>query len=150
MVWLGLVTAVVFFLATGAVAYFNFQTLKADSASSYTVVTRLLGLHNKEGLLDHVGFTSTITNEERSALTRKLQALEASPGFTGRAPGGPSRWSTERSGAWKPLRPELVVEVRYDHVTSDQFRHGTKLLRWRPDKPPQGGVRAKFRTAWVC
>ena len=97
----------------------------------------LLGLHNKEGLLDHVGFTSTITNEERSALTRKLHALEAPPGFTGRAPGGPSRWSTERSGAWKPLRPELVVEVRYDHVTSDRFRHGTKLLRWRLDKRPQ-------------
>jgi ATP-dependent DNA ligase len=97
----------------------------------------LLGLYNAQGLLDHVGFTSTIANDERSALTRKLRALQASPGFTGKAPGGTSRWSTERSGEWEPLRPELVVEVRYDHVTGDRFRHGTKLLRFRPDKAPR-------------
>jgi ATP-dependent DNA ligase len=97
----------------------------------------LLGLYNAQGLLDHVGFTSTIANDERQALTRKLRALQAAPGFTGKAPGGPSRWSTERSGEWEPLRPELVVEVRYDHVTSDRFRHGTKLLRFRPDKSPR-------------
>jgi ATP-dependent DNA ligase len=97
----------------------------------------LLGLYNPQGLLDHVGFTSTIANDERPALTRKLRALQAPPGFTGKAPGGPSRWSTERSGEWEPLRPELVVEVRYDHVTGDRFRHGTKLLRFRPDKPPR-------------
>jgi ATP-dependent DNA ligase len=97
----------------------------------------LLGLYNPQGLLDHVGFTSTIANDERPALTRKLHALQASPGFTGKAPGGPSRWSTERSAEWEPLRPELVVEVRYDHVTGDRFRHGTKLLRFRPDKPPR-------------
>jgi ATP-dependent DNA ligase len=95
----------------------------------------LLGLYNPQGLLDHVGFTSTIANEERPELTRRLRALQAPPGFTGRAPGGHSRWSTERSGEWEPLRPELVVEVRYDHVTGDRFRHGTKLLRFRPDKP---------------
>jgi ATP-dependent DNA ligase len=95
----------------------------------------LLGLYNQEGLLDHVGFTSTIANDERPALTRKLRALRAPPGFTGAAPGGPSRWSTERSSEWEPLRPELVVEVRYDHVTGGRFRHGTKLLRWRADKP---------------
>jgi ATP-dependent DNA ligase len=97
----------------------------------------LLGLYNAQGLLDHVGFTSTIANTERAALTRKLQALQASPGFTGKAPGGPSRWSTERSGEWEPLKPELVVEVRYDHVTSERFRHGTKLMRFRPDKAPR-------------
>ena len=97
----------------------------------------LLGLYNAQGLLDHVGFTSTIANEERAALTQRLRALKASPGFTGKSPGGPSRWSTERSGEWEPLRPELVVEVRYDHVTGDRFRHGTKLLRFRPDKPPR-------------
>jgi ATP-dependent DNA ligase len=95
----------------------------------------LLGLYNAQGLLDHVGFTSTIANEERPALTQKLRALQAPPGFTGRAPGGPSRWSTERTGEWEPLPPELVVEVRYDHVTGDRFRHGTRLLRFRPDKP---------------
>jgi ATP-dependent DNA ligase len=97
----------------------------------------LLGLYNAQGLLDHVGFTSTIAKDEREALTRKLRVLQAGPGFTGKAPGGPSRWSTERSGEWEPLKPELVVEVRYDHVTSDRFRHGTKLLRFRPDKAPR-------------
>src|SRR3954463_12651135 len=55
----------------------------------------------------------------------------------GGAPGGPSRWSTERTGEWEPLRPELVVEVRYDHVSGSRFRHGTKLIRFRPDKAPQ-------------
>ncbi len=97
----------------------------------------LLGLYDGEGLLDHVGFTSTIANGERAELTRKLEALKASRSFTGRAPGGPSRWSTERSGDWQAVRPELVVEVRYDHVPSERFRHGTKLLRWRPDKSPK-------------
>jgi ATP-dependent DNA ligase len=97
----------------------------------------LLGLYDDRGLLDHVGFTSTISDAERPALTKRLEALSAPPGFTGDAPGGPSRWSTERSAQWTPLRPELVVEVRYDHVTGDRFRHGTKLLRWRPDKAPR-------------
>jgi ATP-dependent DNA ligase len=104
-------------------------------SQSPEVGSLLLGLHNAQGLLDHVGFTSTIVNAERLALTQKLRALGAPPGFTGRAPGGQSRWSTERSGEWEPLRPELVVEVRYDHVTGGRFRHGTKLLRFRPDKP---------------
>ncbi|MER8374302.1 ATP-dependent DNA ligase [Mesorhizobium sp. M1406] len=106
-------------------------------AGSRDVGSLLLGLYNDDGKLDHVGFTSTIGNNDRAALTRRLEGLRAEPGFTGKAPGGPSRWSTERSGEWEPLRPELVVEVRFDHVTSDRFRHGTKLLRWRPDKAPR-------------
>ena len=97
----------------------------------------LLGLYDSQGRLDHVGFTSTISNAARPELTRRLEGLRESPGFTGNAPGGPSRWSTERSAAWEPLRPELVVEVRFDHVTNNRFRHGTKLLRWRPDKAPR-------------
>ena len=97
----------------------------------------LLGLYNADGRLDHVGFTATIADDERECLTRRLEALIEKPGFTGKAPGGPSRWSTERSGKWEPLRPELVVEVRYDHVSGDRFRHGTTLLRWRPDKSPR-------------
>jgi ATP-dependent DNA ligase len=105
--------------------------------NSPEVGSLLLGLFDAQGRLDHVGFTSTIAKDERRALTHKLRALRAPPGFTGRAPGGPSRWSTERSGEWEPLRPELVVEVRYDHVTGDRFRHGARLLRWRPDKPPR-------------
>jgi ATP-dependent DNA ligase len=96
----------------------------------------LLGLFDADGLLHHVGFTSTIYDAEREDLTARLEALKGPPGFTGRAPGGPSRWATERTGEWEPLRHELVVEVRYDHVTGDRFRHGTKLLRWRPDKAP--------------
>jgi ATP-dependent DNA ligase len=106
-------------------------------SGSLEVGSLLLGLYNPQGQLDHVGFTSTIANDERPVLTRKLRALQASPGFTGKVPGGPSRWSTERSAEWEPLRPELVVEVRYDHVTGDRFRHGIKLLRFRPDKPPR-------------
>ena len=96
----------------------------------------LLGLYNKDGTLDHVGFTATISDRERAALTKQLEALIEPPGFTGNAPGGPSRWATDRSGDWEPLRHELVVEVRYDHVTGNRFRHGTKFLRWRPDKAP--------------
>jgi ATP-dependent DNA ligase len=97
----------------------------------------LLGLYDDEGLLDHVGFTSAIPASEKPALTKKLESLRKAPGFTGRAPGGPSRWSTERSGEWEPLAPKLVVEVQYDHFTGGRFRHGTRLLRWRPDKQPR-------------
>jgi ATP-dependent DNA ligase len=97
----------------------------------------LLGLYDSEGVLHHVGFTSNIAASERAALTRKLEALVAPPGFTGRAPGGPSRWSSERSGEWQPLAPKLVVEVQYDHWSGERFRHGTKFLRWRPDKSPR-------------
>jgi ATP-dependent DNA ligase len=97
----------------------------------------LLGLYDGEGLLHHVGFTSAIPAKERPGLTKKLEALIEPPGFTGNAPGGLSRWATERSAAWKPLKPELVVEVRYDQVTGRRFRHGTALLRWRPDKAPE-------------
>jgi len=105
----------------------------------------LLGLYDDEGKLDHVGFTSTIADRERADLTRKLEALRHAPGFTGNAPGGPSRWSTDRSAAWEPLQPALVVEVRFDQVTGHRFRHGTKLLRWRPDKAPQQCTFAQLR-----
>jgi ATP-dependent DNA ligase len=97
----------------------------------------LLGLYDEDGLLHHVGFTSTIKREDKPALTKKLKALIAPPGFTGNAPGGPSRWSTERSGEWEPLKTKLVVEVCYDHFSGGRFRHGTRLLRWRPDKAPR-------------
>jgi ATP-dependent DNA ligase len=97
----------------------------------------LLGLYNPRGLLDHVGFTSSIQNKERLALTAKLEKLIKPPGFTGKAPGGPSRWSTKRSSEWQPLAPRLVVEVQFDHFTGGRFRHGTKLLRWRPEKAPK-------------
>ncbi|MGE5562949.1 MAG: ATP-dependent DNA ligase [Bacillota bacterium] len=97
----------------------------------------LLGLYDDRGLLNHVGFTSAIPAKDRAALTEKLEKLIQPPGFTGSAPGGPSRWNTERSMAWEPLKPVLVVEVRYDQITSGRFRHGTGFLRWRPDKDPK-------------
>jgi ATP-dependent DNA ligase len=97
----------------------------------------LLGLYDDQGLLNHVGFTSAIPAKERPRLTKDLEALVEPPGFTGSAPGGPSRWNTERSMAWQPLKPVLVVEVRYDQVTGRRFRHGTGFVRWRPDKDPK-------------
>jgi ATP-dependent DNA ligase len=97
----------------------------------------LLGLYDDAGLLHHVGFTSAFKKEEKLALTKKFEALKQPPGFTGNAPGGPSRWSTERSGKWEPVDPKIVVEVTYDHFTGARFRHGTKIVRWRKDKAPR-------------
>lgn len=96
----------------------------------------LLGLYDNQGLLNHVGFTSSIHASDRERITRDLEAVRKPPGFTGRAPGGPSRWSTTRSTEWEPLDPVYVIEVQYDHYAGGRFRHGTKLLRWRPDKAP--------------
>lgn len=95
----------------------------------------LLGLYDEAGRLHHVGFTSGLSAAGKPALTRRLEALRGE-GFTGDRPGGPSRWSTERSAEWVPLRPELVVEVSFDHATAGRFRHGTRLVRFRPDKAP--------------
>ena len=96
----------------------------------------LLGLYDDAGLLNHVGFTSGLAADEKPALTERLEGLRGGGGFTGRAPGGPSRWATERSSEWEPVRPELVVELGFDHVGSGRFRHGTRLVRFRPDKAP--------------
>ena len=94
----------------------------------------LLGLYDEDGLLHHVGFISGFKASERRALTEKFERLRKPPGFTGNAPGGPSRWSTERTGEWQPVAPKIVVEIAYDHFTGGRFRHGTRFLRWRPDK----------------
>ncbi len=97
----------------------------------------LLGLFDENGKLNHVGFSSSFSREERQELKAILKPYEGGTGFTGNSPGGPSRWSTERSGEWTPLAPKLVCEVRYDHFSGGRFRHGTKFLRWRPDKKPK-------------
>ena len=97
----------------------------------------LLGLYNSEGLLDHVGFTSSFNATQRRDLRRVVEPLVGPRGFTGRAPGGPSRWSTKRSSEWQPLRPKLVCEVTYDHFSGGRFRHGTTFVRWRPEKKPE-------------
>jgi ATP-dependent DNA ligase len=107
------------------------------SAGTKVVGSLLLGLFDEEGLLHHVGFTSSMAVADRPALTKKLEKLVQPPGFTGSAPGGPSRWNRGREKVWRPLKPKLVVEVSFDHVTGRRFRHGTKLLRWRPDKAPE-------------
>ena len=107
------------------------------AAKNAEVASLLLGLYNADGKLDHVGFTSAIPAAERPALTAILEKLAGGSGFTGNAPGGPSRWNRGREVPWQPLKPELVVEVRYDQVTGRRFRHGTGFVRWRPDKDPR-------------
>jgi ATP-dependent DNA ligase len=107
------------------------------ASKGHQVGSLLLGLYDKQNLLNHVGFCAGFKAAELAGLTRKLKRLVGRPGFTGRAPGGPSRWSTKRSQEWKPLKTRLVVEVGFDHVSGNRFRHGTKFIRWRPDKSPQ-------------
>lgn len=96
----------------------------------------LLGLYDAEGQLHHVGYCSSIPDRDKPDWTSELEGLAGGEGFSGDKPGGPSRWARERSAEWIPVRPELVVEVLYDQVTAGRFRHGTKLLRRRPDKAP--------------
>jgi ATP-dependent DNA ligase len=114
---------------------FRYATNKI--ANRKVVGSLLLGLYDDEGLLHHVGFTSAIKQADKPALTKRLEPLIAPTGFTGNAPGGPSRWSTERSAKWCPLKPKLVIEICYDHFSGERFRHGTSILRWRPDKAPR-------------
>jgi ATP-dependent DNA ligase len=103
---------------------------------THVIGSLLLGLYDEEGLLHHVGFTSTFQAAERKMIAARLKPFIEKPGFTGRAPGGKSRWSTRRTDQWHPLRPHFVVEVQYDHFSGGRFRHGTKFLRWRPDIAP--------------
>ncbi len=104
------------------------------SGNTGAIGSLLLGLYNDAGQLDHVGFAASFTAAERAQLKDIVEPLKGGAGFSGRSPGGPSRWSTERTGEWERLKPTLVCEVRYDHFSGGRFRHGTKLLRWRPDK----------------
>jgi ATP-dependent DNA ligase len=107
------------------------------ASSGKQIGSLLLGLYNDDGKLNHVGFVALGKSFATSALRSKLERLIGEPGFTGKAPGGPSRWTTKRSTEWQPLKPKLVVEVQYDHFSGGRFRHGTKFLRWRPDKAPK-------------
>jgi ATP-dependent DNA ligase len=97
----------------------------------------LLGLYDDEGRLVHIGHSSSIRKEDRDELTRQLEALRGDNPFEVRVPGGPSRWATEKSGQWEAVRPELVCEVEYDYFSQGRFRHGSKFLRWRPEKRPR-------------
>jgi len=113
----------------------------------------LLGLFDDAGTLHHVGITSSFTWDRRAALVAELEPLRAnavdghpwgdwaewaaSAEASGqRVPGATSRWNRGKDLSWEPLRPERVVEVAYDHLQGDRFRHGTTFKRWRPDKPP--------------
>ncbi len=104
--------------------------------NSKVVGSLLLGLYDSEGELHHVGFTSGMAGIDKKALTKQLEDLATEKSFTKNLPGGPSRWSTARSVEWQPIKPELVLEVQFDHLTNGRFRHGTRILRWRPDKAP--------------
>jgi hypothetical protein len=86
-------------------------------------------------LLHHVGFTSAVAEIDRAELTRRLEGLIEPPALPARRREA-SRWSDGRESEWYPLKPALVVEVRFDQVTGDRFRHGAGLVRWRPDKAP--------------
>lgn len=103
----------------------------------------LLGLYNDQGKLDHIGFSSSFSREERKKLKPILKPLIAAEsgrnaGFSGKAPGGPSRWTrADRNTEWIPLQHKLVGEFQYDHFSGGRFRHGTKFLRWRPEKAPK-------------
>ncbi len=110
----------------------------AKGGKGRQVGSLLLGLYGDDGLLHHVGFTGSMPADVRREASAKLLPLRDPPGFTGHAPGGPSRWRREGSGDWEPVRPETVVEVQYDHFSGGRFRHGTRFLRWRPDKAPGG------------
>ena len=97
----------------------------------------LLGLYNDAGELDHVGFSASFAADARKKLKPIVEPLEGGEGFTGKAPGGPSRWNHGVEKEWFRLEPKLVCEVQFDHFSQGRFRHGTKFLRWRPDKAPK-------------
>jgi len=104
--------------------------------SSPIMASLLLGLYGDDERLHHVGFCSSFSAAERASWTELLAPLVGGEGFSGAAPGGPSRWANARSTEWVPLAPRLVIEVGYDQVTGGRFRHGTRFLRRRPDKSP--------------
>ena len=97
-----------------------------------TVGSFILGLHDDEGRLRPVGHTSGFSAKEKRELPAKLAPYETGK----RGMGDPSRWANDRELEWIELRPELVVEVTFDHTSNDRIRHGTKLARWREDKAP--------------
>ncbi|MXO74921.1 ATP-dependent DNA ligase [Altererythrobacter aerius] len=101
------------------------------------IASLLLGLYDEAGLLHQVGYSSSFAAAARMEMFDRLAPLEGASAFTGKAPGGASRWTKPgKSTAWTPLEPRLVAEVAYDQVTGDRFRHGTTFRRWRPDKAP--------------
>jgi ATP-dependent DNA ligase len=97
-----------------------------------TVGSLILGLYDEAGKLHVVGHSSGLRASEKRALIERLAPYETGH----RGHGDPSRWKSEKELEWISLRPELVVEVTFDHTSGGRIRHGTKILRWRDDKPP--------------
>lgn len=100
----------------------------------------LLGLYNPEGNLHFMGHTSGLSDQERIDLLPVLEQMRTGESFGGdgtRAPGSVNRWTGQRSMDWIPITPTLVVQISYDHLQGDRFRHATRLERWRPDKDPR-------------
>jgi ATP-dependent DNA ligase len=97
-----------------------------------TVGSFILGLYTPDGTLQPVGHTSGFSAREKRELPARLAPYETGQ----RGMGDPSRWANDRELEWIELRPELVVEVTFDHTSNDRIRHGAKILRWRDDKPP--------------
>jgi ATP-dependent DNA ligase len=117
----------------------------------------LLGLYDDKGDLHHVGVAAAFPMAKRQALVETLapyrdNALDGHPwaAWAGaveggkRMPGGQSRWNAGRDLSWEPLRPELVVEVRYDHLQGDRFRHATQFVRFRDDRDPKSCTYAQL------
>ncbi|HLI59085.1 MAG TPA: ATP-dependent DNA ligase [Solirubrobacteraceae bacterium] len=98
-----------------------------------TVGSLILGLYDPDGRLHVVGHSSGIRPAEKRALRERLAPYENGE----RGHGDPSRWKSEEEMEWVGLRPELVVEVSFDHVSGGRIRHGTKIVRWRDDKAPR-------------
>jgi ATP-dependent DNA ligase len=107
------------------------------AGSSEELGSLLLGLYDAGGRLHYVGHTSSFSRDERRRMAEVFLPLRAESAFTGDAPGGPSRWARGRSTEWEPVAPLKVVEVEVHHVSGGRFRHGTRWLRFRPDKDPR-------------
>ena len=119
--------------------------------SGGVVGSLLLGLFNDEGQLQHVGVSASFTMKRRAELLEELEPYavedisghpwrewaEAEAHEKGRLPGAVSRWNAKKDLSWVPLRPDLVVEVGYDHMEGTRFRHTAQFKRWRPDRKPQ-------------
>src|SRR5438270_3502002 len=124
------------------------KTVDSQKRPTEEVGSLLLGLYNKNGELDHIGFSSSFTREARKKLKSILKPYMGGEGFSGKAPGGPSRWTRDaRDTEWFPLKPKLVGEFQYDHFSGGRFRHGTKFLRWRPEKKPEQCTMEQIRPA---
>ena len=108
-----------------------------SSSGDGLVGTLLLGLYDEDRNLVFIGHTASFNAKERRQLRDALEPLRGPNAFSVRVPGGPSRWANDRSGDWEPVKPALVCEVQYDYYSQGRFRHGSKFLRWRPEKLPR-------------